>query len=312
MSVRILVIVGPTASGKTRLGVEVAHRLGSEILSADSRQIYRGLDIGSGKDLDEYRQVEPPVPYHLIDVLSPSEIYSLFRYQQDCYHVLDAKSRQQPFDRGVPLVMVGGSGLYVEAILKGYRIANLPEDVSLRESLMERDHDDLLRELESLDSEQARQTDATSKKRVVRALEIARYGAHHEVHYSEAPPVPIEFAVFGIDVPRDELHRRIDTRLDQRLRQGLIDEVRGLVQAGLSEGRMNQLGLEYREVAAYLNGAKTEQEMIDDLRKGIRTFAKRQRTWFRGMERRGIDVTWVGPDDYEVLLSHKFSAGGDH
>ena len=308
MSVRILVVIGPTASGKTRLGVEVAHRLGSEILSADSRQTYRGLDIGSGKDLDEYARVKPPVPYHLIDVEDPSQIYSLFRYQQDCYHLLDTLGREQPFARGVPLVMVGGSGLYIEAVLKSYRIANVPEEVGLRQSLMQRNHEDLLGELNRLDPEQARHTDRTSKKRVVRAIEIALYSVHHEVHYSDPPPVPIEYAVFGIDVPRDELRRRIDTRLDQRLRQGLIDEVRDLLQAGLSEARMNQLGLEYREVTAYLTGTKTKQQMTDDLRSGIRQFAKRQRTWFRGLGPRGIDVTWVGPDDHDVLLKHEFSA----
>ena len=308
MSVRILVVIGPTASGKTRLGVEVAHQLTSEILSADSRQTYRGLNIGSGKDLDEYQKVEPPVPYHLIDVEEPSQIYSLFRFQQDCYHLLETKSREQPFARGVPLVMVGGSGLYIEAVLKGYRIADVPEDVELRNSLMLRDHEDLLRELDRLDPEQKGQTDRASKKRVVRALEIAQHAVDHEVRYSVPPPVPINCAVFGIDVPRDELWRRIDVRIDQRLRQGLIDEVRDLRRAGLSEARMNQLGLEYREVTAYLTGTKTKQQMLEDLRRGIRQFAKRQRTWFRGLPARGIDVTWVGPGDHGVLLKHEFSA----
>jgi tRNA dimethylallyltransferase len=308
VSIRILVIIGPTASGKTRLGVEVAHRLGSEILSADSRQTYRGLDIGSGKDLDEYARVEPPVPYHLIDVEDPSEIYSLFRYQHDCYHLLDTKSREQPFARGVPMVMVGGSGLYIEAVLKGYRIASVPENVESRQSLMGRSHEDLLSELDRLDPEQAHHTDRSSRKRVVRAIEIAQHAVHHEVRYSDPPPVKIDCAVFGIDVARDDLHRRIDTRLDQRLRQGLIDEVRDLLREGLSEARMNQLGLEYREVTAYLTGTKTEKQMIDDLRRGIRAFAKRQRTWFRGLGRRGIDVTWVGPGDHDAVLNHEFPA----
>ncbi len=308
MSVRILVVVGPTASGKTRLGVEVAHRLGSEILSADSRQTYRGLNIGSGKDLDAYQQVEPPVPYHLIDVADPARIYSLFRFQHDCYQLLEAMSRAQPFARGVPLVMVGGSGLYVEAVLRGYRIADVPEDVRLRKSLMSRSHEDLLRELDRLDPEQQGQTDRASKKRVVRALEVAHYALHQDIRYSAPPPVSIDYAVFGIDVPRDELWRRIDIRLNQRLRLGLIDEVRGLLRAGLSEARMNQLGLEYREVTAFLKGTKTEQQMLDDLRAGIRGFAKRQRTWFRGLPARGIDVTWVGPGDHDVLLRHEFPA----
>jgi tRNA dimethylallyltransferase len=308
VSVRILVVIGPTASGKTRLGVNVAHRLASEVISADSRQTYRGLDIGSGKDLDEYSQVEPPVPYHMIDVAHPSEIYSLFRYQQDCYQLLGAKSCEQPFARGVPLVMVGGSGLYIEAVLKAYRIADVPEDVRLRQSLMQRSYDDLLEDLDRLDSEHALRTDRSSKKRVVRAIEIARHALNHVMKYSDPPPVSIDYRVFGIDAPRDELHRRIDKRLDERLRQGLIAEVRGLLGRGIGMERMNQLGLEYREVTAYLTGAKNEQQMIDDLRRGIRQFAKRQSTWFRGLPNRGIDVTWVGPDDHDILIDHDFEA----
>lgn len=307
VSIRLLVLVGPTACGKTRLGVEVAHRLGSEILSADSRQIYRGLDIGAGKDLDEYRAVNPPVPYHLIDVEDPSEIYSLYRFQQDCYRTLARKSREKPFVNGIPLVMVGGSGLYVEAVLKEYRIANVPENVELRQALMRRDHDDLLREFDRLDPELIRLTDRSSKKRVVRALEIARHAERNPIDYSDPAPVSIESAVFAIDVPRDELHRRIDDRLEARLKQGLIAEVRELLAAGVPEARMHQLGLEYREVTAYLTGAKTETQMIDDLRRGIRQFAKRQRTRFRGLRRRGIDVTWIGPDDCDSLLNHDFA-----
>ena len=310
MSVRILVVIGPTASGKTRLGVEVARRLGSEILSADSRQTYRGLNIGSGKDLDAYRQVKPPVPYHLIDVEEPTQIYSLFRFQQDCYDLIETKSRERRFAQGVPLLMVGGSGLYIEAVLNGYRIADVPEDVELRKSLMERDHADLIRELDRLDPRQESQTDRASKKRVVRAIEIARYALHHEVVYSSPPSVPFDYAVFGIDIPRNELARRIDIRLDQRLQQGLIDEVRDLLRAGVTVARMNQLGLEYREVTAYLTGTKTEQQMLDDLRRGIRQFAKRQRTRFRGLPARGIDVTWIGPDDYGALLNHEFPYPG--
>jgi tRNA dimethylallyltransferase len=306
VAIRLLVVIGPTASGKTHLGVDVAHRLGSEIISADSRQSYRGLDIGAGKDLNEYAAVDPPVPFHLIDVEDPTEIYSLFRYQQDCYAVLEAKNREAPFSDGVPLVMVGGSGLYVEAVIQGYRIANVPEDVTFRNALMLRDHDDLLTEFDRLGSEITQHTDRTSKKRVVRALEIAHYAVTNPVRYSDPPPVAIEYAVFGIVVPREELHRRIDTRLDARMRDGLISEVAALLDAGVSEARMNQLGLEYREVTAYLTGNKTESQMVDDLRRGIRQFAKRQRTRFRGFPRRGIEVTWIGPDDHAALLNHEF------
>jgi len=306
MPLRLLVIVGPTASGKTRFGVNLAHALGSEIVSADSRQVYRGLDIGSGKDMQEYRQVTPPVRCHLIDVADPRSVYTVFHYQRDCYRVLE--DRKPEISRGdVPLLMVGGTGLYVEAVLRGYRIANVPEDVELRRRLMQRDHDELVRELASLDPELARRTDCDSKKRVVRALEIVSYGRRQPVCYSDPPP-PFDFAVFGIHVPHEELFQRIDVRLDERLEQGLVAEVRRLLDAGVTPERMELLGLEYREVTAHLTGAKTEQQMIDDLRHGIRRFAKRQLTYFRGFPRRGIDLTWVGPDDHEIVLQHPWIA----
>lgn len=304
MAIRLLVIVGPNAVGKTRLGIRVAHALGSEIISADSRQVYRGLDIGSGKDLEEYRRVEPPVPHHLIDVAEPQAIYSLFHYQSDCYRLLESKAGERPFADGLPLVMVGGTGLYVEAVLRGYRMANVPEDVELRESLMRRGHQELIEELQRLDPDLADRTDCSSKKRVVRALEIVEHARDHEVHYSEPPPVAIEHAVYGIDVARDELHRRIDLRLDERMNEGMLAEVQGLLDAGVTPARMEMLGLEYGEVTALLTGRKSEQQMIDDLRRGIRKLAKRQMTWFRGLSRRGIEVTWIGPDDHDVVLKH--------
>jgi tRNA dimethylallyltransferase len=286
MPVRLLVIAGPNASGKTRLGVDVAHGLGSEIISADSRQTYRGLDIGSGKDLDEYREVTPPVPYHLIDVADPREVYSVFHYQRDCYRLLKRKERASIFAAGVPLLMVGGTGLFIEAVLRGFRIPNVPEDAALRRRLMRRRHDDLVEELRGLDAQLFRRTDCSTKKRVVRA-----------------------YAVFAIDIPPDELRRRIDVRLKTRLEQGMIAEVEGLLAAGITEARMAQLGLEYREVTAYLAGRKTRQEMADDLRRGIHQFAKRQRTWFRGLARRGVEVTWIGPGDREALSNPTWTAG---
>jgi tRNA dimethylallyltransferase len=312
VAIRLLVIVGPNAVGKTRLGIRVAHALGSEIVSADSRQVYRGLDIGSGKDLEEYRQVVPPVACHLIDVAEPREIYSLFHYQRDCYRLLERKAGERPYADGLPLVMVGGTGLYVEAVLRGYRMANVPEDVELRENLMRREHHELTEELQRLDPELAQRTDCSSKKRVVRALEIAEHARGHEVQYSEPPAVAIDHAVYGIDVAREERHRRIDARLEARLAEGLLAEVKGLLDAGVTPERMEMLGLEYREVTAFLTGRKSEQQMLEDLRRGIRKLAKRQMTWFRGLPRRGIDVTWIGPEDHEAVLKHRWCGDAEN
>jgi len=264
MSLHVLAIVGPTACGKTRLGVEVAHRLGSEIVSADSRQVYRGLDIGTGKDLAEYAEVDPPIPYHLIDVADPEQVYTLFRFQQDCYRVLREMASQPPFaDHSVPVIMVGGSGLYVEAVVRQYRLADVPKNAEL------------------------------SKRRVIRAFEIAEYGETHPVRYGEPPGLSLSFTVFGVEVTRAELRRRIGLRLRERLEEGMVEEVQGLLDLGLGPARLEDLGLEYREIASYLQGKKSREEMTSDLETAIGRFAKRQQTWFRGMERRGVPIRWM-------------------
>ncbi len=303
MRLRVLVIVGPTACGKTRLGVEVAHRLGSEIVSADSRQVYRGLDIGTGKDLDEYAAVEPPVPYHLIDVAEPDEVYTIFRYQQDCYRVLREMAARAPFAaRGVPAILVGGSGLYVEAVVRQYRLADVPKNSELRRRLQERDHEELVVELRRRAPDLGEDTDVSSRRRVIRALEIAEFRERHPVRYGEAPGVSMRFTVFGIEVERAELRRRIGLRLRARLEEGMVEEVQGLLDRGLDPSRLDDLGLEYREIAAYLLEKKSREEMIGDLEIVIGRFAKRQQTWFRGMERRGTPVRWIEADDVGSVI----------
>jgi tRNA dimethylallyltransferase len=304
MSLHVLVIVGPTACGKTRLGVEVAHRLGSEIVSADSRQVYRGLDIGTGKDLAEYAEVEPPVPYHLIDVADPEEVYTLFRYQQDCYRVLRELASRTPFaDHSVPVIMVGGSGLYVEAVVRQYRLADVPANAELRIRLGDRDLEQLVVDLKQRWPDFAVETDVTSKRRVIRAFEIAEYGETHPVRYGEPPGLSLSFTVFGVEVTREELRRRIGLRLRERLEEGMVEEVQGLLDLGLGPARLEDLGLEYREIASYLQGKKSREEMTSDLETAIGRFAKRQQTWFRGMERRGTPIQWIEADDVDPVIS---------
>ena len=304
MSLHVLVIVGPTACGKTRLGVEVAHRLGSEIVSADSRQVYRGLDIGTGKDLAEYAEVEPPVPYHLIDVADPEEVYTLFRYQQDCYRVLRELASRTPFaDHSVPVIMVGGSGLYVEAVVRQYRLADVPANAELRIRLGDRDLEQLVVDLKQRWPDFAVETDVTSKRRVIRAFEIAEYGETHPVRYGEPPGLSLSFTVFGVEVTREELRRRIGLRLRERLEEGMVEEVQGLLDLGLGPARLEDLGLEYREIASYLQGKKSREEMTSDLETAIGRFAKRQQTWFRGMERRGTPIQWIGSENADVMLA---------
>jgi tRNA dimethylallyltransferase len=303
MTLRLLVIVGPTAVGKTRLGVEVAHAIGSEILSADSRQVYRGLDLGTGKDLEEYDAVDPPVPYHLIDIADPREVYSLYRYQRDCYEVLRRLAREQRYATGsVPVLMVGGSGLYVEAVIRDYRIADVPQDPDLRDRYRRLPRADLISQLRDLDPGLAERSDLSTKERVIRALEVARASADGPVPTSKPLGIGLEPRVYAIQVDREALRRRIRQRLEDRLASGMIDEVRDLIAGGLSHERLERLGLEYREIGAFLAGDKSRSQMVDDLATAIGRFAKRQDTWFRGMERRATAVTWIPPGDPERIL----------
>lgn len=303
MTLRLLVIAGPTAVGKTRLGVEVAHALGSEVLSADSRQVYRGLDLGTGKDLEDYASVDPPVPYHLIDIAEPAEIYTLFRFQQDCFRALRRLARRARYGSGsIPLLMVGGSGLYIEAVLKNYRIADVPEDAEFRLKMRRVPHQDLVNQLETEDPQLAARSDLSSKERVIRALEVSAAARHGTIKHSSPLGIDLESRVYALRADREILRRRIRSRLEDRFAAGMIGEVKDLVGAGLSHERLNRLGLEYREIAAHLAGDKTRRQMVDDLATAIGRFAKRQETWFRGMERRGTPIEWIEPGDSKRIL----------
>lgn len=292
--INCIVICGPTASGKTRLGVQVAAWLGGEILSADSRQVYRGMDIGTGKDLAEYEIDGKRIPHHLIDVAAPTEIYSLWHYQQDFYAAF-AKLREL----GKIPVVVGGTGLYLEAVIKHYRIADVPEDPELRREMMELPLNVVLGKLAKLAPDLLEQTDVSSKKRIVRSLEIAIYGQDQEVRWGNPDPPEIVPLILALDVPRPELRNRIRRRLESRLQQGMIEEVGRLVATGVTRDRLDLLGMEYGHIGRFLAGEVSRETMVEKLFVSICQLAKRQATWFRGMERRGLPVTWLEGADFE-------------
>lgn len=281
---RLLVIAGPTASGKTALAAELAHRLGTTVVSVDSRQVYRGLDLGTGKDLQEYSRFPSPVPYRLIDIADAREGFSLYQYQEACYAALEELS-----DAGAEtVVMAGGTGMYLEAVLRRFRIANVPENPGLRESLSQLSREDLEARLRALAPELAARTDMSSRKRIVRGLEIA--AAPGEAAFSREPRIQWDYRVFVTEMDRASIRARIDARLEARIQAGMIGEVEGLLAAGVPAARMDVLGMEYREISAYLAGKKDRETMMADLRHEIHMLAKRQETWFRGMPRRGIPV----------------------
>lgn len=288
----LIVLAGPTATGKTAIAVEVAHRLDVDVISVDSRQVYRGLDLGTGKDLAEFRKHAPPVRHHLIDIVDPSEVFSLFQYQAACYATLEALSRE-PGPRGEVAIAVGGTGLYLEAVLKRYRIANVPEDSALREALEQRDREELERELRNRNPEMAARTDMSSKKRIIRALEVATWAGTRPVEYSRLPERDFTYEVFATAMDRPRLRERIDRRLEERFAAGMLEEVAGLLRGGLPPERLKLLGMEYREIGAYLTGEKTRETMVADLKHEIHLLAKRQETYFRGMEKRGIPIRWL-------------------
>jgi tRNA dimethylallyltransferase len=289
-----LVICGPNASGKTSLGVALALELRGEILSADSRQIYCGMDIGTGKDLHEYSRPDGSVPYHLIDICKPSELYTLHHYQRDFYAAFrDVCSRSR-----LPIV-VGGTGLYIEAVLKHYRIPNVPEDPSLRKTLMLENTEELLLQLKTIDPALYKTTDTSSKKRVVRSLEVALYSRDHKLSWSDENPPTIKPLVLTIQWPREELHKRIDRRLEERLAHGMIEEVQKILQSGIPRERFNLFGMEYKHIASHLDGTVSYEEMVKNLRRAIYQLGKQQETWFRGMERRGICTHRVDRADCE-------------
>ncbi|MBQ3188154.1 MAG: tRNA (adenosine(37)-N6)-dimethylallyltransferase MiaA [Bacteroidaceae bacterium] len=281
----MLAVVGPTACGKTSLAVELALALHGEVLSADSRQVYRGMDIGTGKDLNEYMRDGVAVPVHMVDIVDAGEKYNLFEFQRDFLHAYE-KIRS----RGSLPIMCGGSGMYVESVLRGYRLIPVPENTALRNELANKTLDELTAILATY-KKLHNNTDTDTVKRAIRAIEIEEYYKKIPVGEREFPK--IRTLTVGLDVSREVRRERISRRLHARMEQGLVEEVERLLASGLTAEQLIYYGLEYKFVTLYIKGELTRKQMIDELEIAIHQFAKRQMTWFRGMERRGIDVKWV-------------------
>ncbi|WP_304060511.1 tRNA (adenosine(37)-N6)-dimethylallyltransferase MiaA [Hoylesella loescheii] len=287
----MITILGPTACGKTALAVSLAAKMGGEIISADSRQVYRGMDIGTGKDLSEYRVDGKQIPYHLIDIEEAGQKYNLFRFQEDFNAAYEDIT-----SRGVQPILCGGTGLYMEAVLKGYALSPVPQDDNLRKKLSTRSLGELKELLIWLKvrngSTMHNETDVDTVSRAVRAIEIEFHNLLHPVDTRRVPAVGS--LIVGLDVDRDIRRERITARLKARLEEGMVEEVRGLLEKdGITKEDLMYYGLEYKYVTAYVVGEMSYEDMFNQLEIAIRQFAKRQMTWFRGMERRGFNIHWL-------------------
>ncbi len=291
---KTIILLGATASGKTKLSARLAYELKGEIISADSRQVYQGLDIGTGKDLSEYIINGFRIPYYLIDIISPAEEFNLFEFQTGFYEVYSDLKK-----RNVLPVVVGGTGLYLESIILNYQLPEAPPDQELRNNLQTKSIEDLQKNLFALKSQLHNKTDIEDKDRLIRAIEIERARLRQPAATSAVPN--LNAAVFGVRWDRSVLRQRITDRLTQRLEMGMIEEIRTLEISGLSWARLDSFGLEYRYVSRYLQGKITYAEMFAQLNTSIHQFAKRQETWFRRMERKGIKINWINGDDYTLL-----------
>lgn len=281
----MLVVLGSTASGKTKLAVALAQMLNGEIISADSRQVYRGLDIGSGKDLDEYQDIK----HHLIDIVDPGYEYNIFDFQQN---VIDAY--QEIKNKSKLAIMAGGSALYVDSILKGYRLIEVPENIALRASLATLSHDDLVNKLQQLKPNLHNTTDLIDRDRLVRAIEIAQ--GEHDAQGSHNGFPDLKPLIFAIRWPREVIRQRITERLKVRMEQGLIEEVAQLHAQGVSWETLYFYGLEYRFIAQHLQGQLSKNDCFQKLNSAIHQFSKKQDTWLRRLERNGTNIHWLDGD----------------
>ncbi len=281
----LITILGPTASGKTPLATALAARMDAEIISADSRQVYRRMDLGTGKDLQDYTVGNTQIPYHLIDICEPGYKYNVFEYQRDfllAYESIKAKGKFP--------ILCGGTGMYLESVLRGYKLIPVPENPELRQSLADKSLEELTEMLGKY-KVLHNTTDVDTVKRAIRAIEIEEYYLHAEKEEREFPQ--LESLVIGVDINRELRREKISRRLRQRLDEGMVDEVKALMDEGVSAEDLIYYGLEYKYLTQYVTGQLPYEEMVRQLEIAIHQFAKRQMTWFRGMERRGIKIHWI-------------------
>ena len=285
MKYDLITILGPTASGKTPLAAALADRLGTEIISGDSRQVYRRMDLGTGKDLVDYTVEGRQVPYHLIDIVEPGYKYNVFEYQRDFL-----KAYEDITSKGKTPILCGGTGMYIESVLKGYRLLPVPENPELRASLEGKSLEELTGILAGY-KKLHNSTDVDTAKRAIRAIEIEEYYKQQPPEYREFPS--LKSLIIGVDIDRELRREKITRRLKQRLDEGMVEEVRGLLAEGIDPENLIYYGLEYKFLTQYAIGELTFEEMFHQLETAIHQFAKRQMTWFRGMERRGFTIHWL-------------------
>lgn len=281
----LIAILGPTASGKTPFAAALAYELDAEIISADSRQIYRGMDLGTGKDIIDYTVKGRQIPYHLIDIAEPGYKYNVFEFQHDFLNAYEAIKQ-----RGKLPVLCGGTGLYLESVLKGYQLIPVPENPELRNRLADKSLEELttiLKEYKTLHNS----TDVDTAKRAIRAIEIEEYYVSNDLSKREFPT--LNSLIIGIDIDRELRREKITRRLHQRLEEGMVDEIKSLLAKGISADDLIYYGLEYKYLTLYVTEQLSFEEMFAQLEIAIHQFAKRQMTWFRGMERRGFNIHWI-------------------
>lgn len=296
MTTKLLTITGPTACGKTSLAAELAYQLGGEIISADSRQVFRGMDIGTGKDLADYHLHGVDIPYHLIDIHDAGYEYNVYQFQNDFIRAFNDIT-----SRGRQPILCGGTGMYIEAVVKGYQLADAPIDPEFRQRMEAYSDEELTARLASL-IKLHNHTDTETRDRLLRALEIQEYHLQHPDEYPHMPDM--EHLIIGVSYPRAQVIERIGIRLRQRLEEGMVEEVQRLLDSGVPAERLLRYGLEYKHITRYLRNECSYEEMYENLYTDIRRFSKRQMTWFRRMERQGIPIHWIdGTQPMEAKVS---------